>query len=209
MKHLMFIGKMCSGKTTFAKALENYQVMSLADPIKAVVWKLGEEELTSLLEEHIFSLVSLTDVQKEKMYKVCRETLAIKPTPPKNRERLQYFGTDGGRDQVDKNIWIRCLMSRVKKSLMPVAVDDCRFVNEFDAMKETFFPIILRVSKENQHKRLTNLYGNYDKKILQHASEAEFGLIDAKAREIPHLEINSNYPVETVLPIIREKIREL
>jgi len=214
MQNLMFIGKMCSGKTTLAKSLEvlGYEVISLADPIKEVVWGMASGlNMVDLLNSAIFDLVPLTDVQKEEFFRIARETKALESEPPKYRERLQFFGTEGGRNRIDRDIWIKCLLAKVNNNPNKLyALDDCRFVNEYESLKDHFIPVLLHLSKDEQHSRLEALYGNYDPKILTHSSELEFELIKARAVESNKaLEIVSNFDLDTNTKLLLDKIKGL
>jgi hypothetical protein len=213
MKNLMLIGKMCSGKTTIADALvaDDYEVISLADPIKGVVWGMANGlSMVDLLQSLIFDLVDLTEVQKEEFIKVAKETAAIESGGPKYRERLQFFGTEGGRDRVDKDIWIKCLLAKVQLDpKQAFVIDDCRFINEYEILKEHFSPIILHVARLAQQERLVSLYGSYAPKILTHASELDYELIKARADEGKCIHINSGLPLPVVMSALAEKIKGL
>lgn len=184
MQNLMFVGKMCSGKTTCANIVSEvfgYTPIALADPIKHVVYGLNKgEDAEELLRKHIFSLVNLSVKQEDTFRRLAREVGDIPATGTKLRERLQFFGTDGGRQQVDDNIWIRCLLARITTD-KPWAVDDVRFLNEYEQLRHKFKPVVLSVNPDIQHIRLTRLYGKYDPKVLEHASESDFDQIRTRA----------------------------
>lgn len=203
MRHLMFVGKMASGKTTMAKIMceeFGYKRISLADPIKSVLYGLHRgENVYELVEEHIFPFVELSAEQQTRVVELAKESMDIDDAGPKYRKQLQFFGTDGCRNQVASDIWIRVLYGRVDAAPLKqnFAVDDCRFVNEYTELLDLFRPVILYISPAEQQKRMRELYGEFDPSVLTHASETEFELIQALAKQDPtHLEINSNLSLE-------------
>ncbi len=169
----MFVGKMCSGKTTYAniaKKVFGHEVISLASPIKRIVNDLENSE--EILEKEIFPYLDLSSMQKQVMYAVCEHTKSIPSKGPKFRERLQYLGTDGARDKVDQNIWINYLLNKTASTTDKYwAVDDVRFINEFEALKNSFNAVLIMVSPEVQKARIEKLYGGFDPNVLVHASE--------------------------------------
>ncbi len=178
MKNVMLIGKMASGKTTLANLLVynlGYKKVALADPIKRIVYGLANgENMLDLLYKNIFDKVELTTDQQNVFITICEETIQIDDTLPKLRKRLQHFGTDGGRDRVAKDIWIRCLKADIATG-GPYVIDDVRFLNEAVDLSLNFVePILLTIDKDTQLKRLHNMYAGFDQNVLNHASEQEF-----------------------------------
>lgn len=198
MQNLMFAGRMCSGKTTCADILVKYygyQKISLAAPIKAVVHGMvagGSAE--DLLQEHVFSKTLLSTKQQAALIEYAKKSMEIPSEAPKYRERLQYFGTEAGRDGVDQRLWINCLLGSIKSGHW--VIDDVRFFNEWKQLVNNFIGISLWVSQPIQHKRLISLYGNYNPEILNHASESEFTMIDNYI-PLKH-KINANNPLNVM-----------
>lgn len=62
----------------------------------------------------------------------------------KDGNLLQLLGTEWGRDTVDKNMWVKLLISRIKQ--MPAnhikIIDDCRFKNELSIPKNSFEKVV-------------------------------------------------------------------
>jgi hypothetical protein len=57
-----------------------------------------------------------------------------------DKRLLQLLGTEWGRQCVDENIWVKCLLAEAKRyeaaGMKYLIIDDCRFKNEFTALKE-------------------------------------------------------------------------
>lgn len=56
------------------------------------------------------------------------------------RQILQILGTEMFRDTFDEDFWVRKLVNEIKESYPedPWVISDCRFLNEFEALKEVF-----------------------------------------------------------------------
>ena len=179
--NIFITGKMTSGKTTVAdfitKHYFGYEKISLADPIKDIVYKIdsmGDEEL---IENYISPYYKVTDRQKALWASIFFETRYIPKDGKKERARLQFLGTEGGRERIDKNLWVDILINKTMGG--NYVVDDCRFVNEANSFTNAgWIPIFLYVEKEDQYERIKKLYGekfNFDQ--LNHGSEVEINKI--------------------------------
>ena len=227
---IAILGLMCSGKTHAALFLknrgghDNFNHILFATPLK----KIGEEILNldnglALAYEYLMDLGvgdSLNRIHMEErgwndnlldnekylaqlaeIRLILKETQALPYTPPKSRVRLQHLGTDL-RLRVLPTVWIDILLNSLREDQSYV-LDDCRFMNEHKALKENGFTIIkLMVSPEMQKKRLEALYGEFDPKILTHASELDFDKMDADEG----LEIDADRPLREMLIDIKEKL---
>ena len=84
------------------------------------------------------------------------------------RQMFQKVGTELFRDQIDKDIWVKSMCSRIethlkKDSKRHVVVTDARFANEVSILKKRYGAKCLKVSraynpdatKEGQHKSET------------------------------------------------------
>lgn len=79
--------------------------------------------------------------------KFAQETVGIKYN--KDRQFLQYIGTDWGR-VIDENIWINILLNKARKSTKDyIFVSDIRFENEFEALKNDGWICVKIVKKTN------------------------------------------------------------
>jgi len=196
---VMIIGPMGSGKTTVADHLvknHGYQKRTLAAAIKNIVADIEDGCRTDdIITKRILKYISLSDFEYKNMVTAIEMTKSIEHEIPKPRKRLQFLGTEGGRQMVRDSIWIDI----IRATLWPgnkYVIDDVRFLNEYKAfLKANFTPIKLVLSPETQHTRLSNLYGNYDPKILTHPSETEIASITID----PKFKINSEGPKDNVL----------
>lgn len=110
---ISFIGSMGSGKTT--------------------CMNIVREEIGSLFTKNVKFAQPLYDIQ-EMIY----NRINMDVNGEKDRLLLQLLGTDWGRTK-DKDLWINLWKKDVRKAFMNgllVFNDDCRFMNEFDAIKE-------------------------------------------------------------------------
>lgn len=124
---IAFTGLAGSGKSTAAMFLVDtfgFRRMRFAGPLKDMMRALGlnEREIEGDLKE-----------------KPC-DLLAGK-TP---RFAMQTIGTEWGRDMIAPDIWIRAFKSAIANVPLasPVVIDDCRFPNEAEAIKEVGGSII-------------------------------------------------------------------
>jgi len=206
---LAIVGEMCSGKSTCAEHLaktQGYINMKLADPIYWVVNGMEPGASPSdLYYKHIhpFIIPELSMKDQHKFISVINDTFAIPKESPKPRRRLQFLGTEGGRNQIRDTIWIDILLGRVDKCVINnISVDDVRFHNEKDYLKKAgFFVVKLNVARDIQVKRIKHLYGNFDFSILEHGSEVEI-------REIKgDTELDANKPLEEMLADLDEILK--
>lgn len=179
--HIAVIGPMASGKTTCAEHLVQemgYKRISLADPIKWVVNSLGTGGTPSdIYYRHLHPYIKpeLSSEDQVKFINVISETKKIPHEEPKPRKRLQYLGTEGGREQIRDTIWIDILLGRVlAEPDQKFVVDDVRFKNELSYLHDAgFYTIKLEVDQQTQRDRIFNLYGEFDEAIFTHGSEIE------------------------------------
>ena len=114
-----------SGKSLAANVLArtSHRMMSFAEPIK----RMGVEFFVSLGYKKD-EAVALVWAHKEKVVP------EINATP---RHVLQTLGTQWGRDYINQNIWLDCMRYRIKKEeSYGVVIDDVRFLNEAEMIKE-------------------------------------------------------------------------
>jgi len=167
----MFTGKMTSGKTSLANHLvvhRGFTRIALADPIKEIEIELGKLSPIEITNKH---MAILDPMQKAMFCKILEEAERIPRETPKPRKRLQFIGTEGARQRISDDIWIRLGDYRASQH-QNVCIDDIRFPNEFDYFRsKDWISVAVLVSLEVQWKRLTTLYGDIDPSILQHASE--------------------------------------
>ena len=114
-----FTGKLQSGKSTCAKFLlqdYGFHRTRFADKMKGMLKKLG-----------------LTDAQVDGNEKDKPCALLGGKTP---RYALQTLGTEWGRTLMDSEIWVRATMWGIDRMPNLIVIDDVRFINEANAIKE-------------------------------------------------------------------------
>jgi len=168
------IGKLASGKTTLADYLvEKYGFVkiSFASPIKEICDSCCPEDTQAW--KNIVSMLKAAGagLSVGRLNDILKETFKIPAEKGKNRKRYQYFGTDGCRKLLDDGIWYKYLLREiVLHPEINYAVDDCRFINEADALEKFgFLQFKLLVSEEQQLERV----GESRPEVLRHASELE------------------------------------
>jgi hypothetical protein len=121
-----------SGKTTAAKRMvehHGFTRVRFAGPLKAMLAALG---------------LSPAEIDGDRKEVPC-ELLGGR-TP---RWAMQTLGTEWGRDLIADDLWIRAWKTAVAKTLPGscIVVDDCRFPNEFEAVK-SLNGIVIRVERD-------------------------------------------------------------
>ncbi len=123
-----------SGKTTFAKALVNrgYTQVRFADPLK------------NMMEVLLESAGVPPGIIYEALHGCMKEAplggaFGLKTS----RQLMQSLGTEWGRGMVEANLWTNLTKLRIQALLgnpmdppVHLVVDDMRFPNEYEAMKE-------------------------------------------------------------------------
>lgn len=138
----------------------------------------GKTYLTNyLIEKYGFSRAKMAN----SVYMIAEKYLGMDPNK-KDRNLLQFLGTDVGRDRVNGNIWVERFVDDVfiaqetskelyNKELIFVS-DDIRFPNEHDILKKDgWVGFYLDVSDEVRIQRLKCRDGDACVNKLQHASE--------------------------------------
>lgn len=130
-------------------------------------------------------LVKKYNFEQEKLanpiYKIAQEYFNM---TKKDRKLLQFIGN--GFRALNKDIWINHLIKRIneKKEIfrsvmfdLRFVIDDCRFENEFNILKENGFIIIgLKCPDEIRMKRLEKRDGTTQCETLNDISETEMNL---------------------------------
>lgn len=112
---IVISGKQGSGKSTLAQKVQDMFGGN------AKVYKFADV------------LYEIHDYIRDKM-----RSLGIE-RPEKDGPLLQLLGTEWGRNTVDQNLWPNILLNRLKQDTSAaVLIDDCRFENEFDIIKNTY-----------------------------------------------------------------------
>ena len=155
------------------------------------------------------------------VYMIAEKYLGMNPEK-KDRNLLQYLGTDVGRKKIDENIWVNRFLDDVwiaketskdlyNKELKFIS-DDCRFPNENLAFKDHgWIGLYLDVSDEVRVKRLEGRDGDACVDKLEHESETA---LDSFKDELIKVDVSgtleqSYQNLEEVLEYIRkEKLNE-
>lgn len=146
-KVIAFIGEIGAGKTTASKYVTNrhrYLRVPFAGPLKGMLLVLG-----------------LTEEQVNGSLKEVPSAILCGKTP---REAMQRLGTEWGRDQVGSDLWANVWSLEADYRLKRgtgVVVDDARFNNEFQVIKDRG-GVFVRVERPGERSGFTG-----------HASEAE------------------------------------
>jgi len=139
---IAFLGKMGSGKSTFAGLLvikHGYIKLSFAAKVKSIA-------------------VDLFRMNPNK----------------KDREILQGIGMK--MREIRENVWVDYLLEKINSFSYGsnIVIDDCRFINEVQALKEKGFIIIGLIPNEQRRMdTLKRLYGDITEEQLNDSSESQ------------------------------------
>jgi len=138
---IAFAGPRGTGKTTLAQYLADYHGftrMSLAVPIKRIIAECPADSY----ERHQCLLRWGQELFPGRMILAARfatEAARVLAAVRDPGRRAQLIGTDVGR-ALDQEVWIRYLLTHLPDG--PVAVDDVRFRNECEALRQAGFVLI-------------------------------------------------------------------
>lgn len=193
MKYIAVVGKMHSGKTTFSNALveRNFRRMAFADPVKEVSGHMLADFENYFLPGNgtLRRAYTIDEMNEMKGH-------------PAIRGLLQLVGTELGRNwHGPDTIWIDTFRQKFRiyqkhaaglRVEWPVVVDDCRFVNEAEALRELGFYIVKLQRDEGERlESIRNAIRTGDpslssdavekqlNKMLEHPSETEVNRIRA------------------------------
>lgn len=179
-------GKMASGKTTTANYLISRfgcgKVYSLATPLKEmeklhVEYKsdrLLKTDLINAIKEYIDKFSVAEEDKQSTLNEIIDLYDTLDPVVPKNRVFLQRLGTDILRKK-DDAIFVNYLINSCKDEHV-VIVDDVRFINEAEKLKEAGFKIIRLEPNENLRRKIVvKIYGEdaISPEKLAHRSETD------------------------------------
>lgn len=119
---VMISGRMGSGKTTLALALEN----AIKTSIQSKVIQTRFAEVIYEIHDECRLVLSKYDIEVPK---------------EKDGDLLQYLGTEWGRKKYGEDIWCKTtksLVDQLEKKFPQaiIIISDCRFKNEFDYFSE-------------------------------------------------------------------------
>lgn len=174
IKKVAFIGRMFSGKTTASNILVQdmgFVKLAFADPVKIVSAAMLDQMNAYL---RVYDLPALNSNGAWDY-----DTIQKRKKEPQVRKLLQLVGTELGRELVGyENIWVDILLKSAE-DLECVVVDDCRFPNEADALREHGFRIV-RVDRpvEDRLTLMRKAYPHDLESIMDHPSETSLDLYE-------------------------------
>ena len=123
MKNVAFVGKMAAGKSYYASLLRQ---------------ELIDKGITS-------NIVHISSKIKE----LAVELFGMKD---KDRDLLQKLA--GKMRDIDEDVWIKYLIYHVKKEgKIPFIIDDVRFKDEVDLLKESFDLLVIKIESDDVYRR--------------------------------------------------------
>lgn len=161
-KIIAIIGARRAGKTSFSQLLENsfwFKRVPMAGPLKEML-RVG----LGLTTEHTDG-----DLKQSMCYELCGHTPV---------EAMQTIGTEWGRNLMGATIWVR-RWGKLIDDVPRVSVDDVRFQNEIDAIRERG-GIVVRIrrpeveGKDSHESEMYALELKPDYEILNNSSYEEF-----------------------------------
>ena len=164
IEKIAFVGSMFSGKTTAANMLvtdRGFAKFAFADPVKMVTADLlntlnGYLALRGLVMKHSWTFEEIQERKGE----------------PEVRQLLQIVGTELGRILVGyEDVWVDVLIND-SRQLKRVVVDDCRYPNEANRLREEGYKIVRILRPELlRQTMLQERYGDRWHDIMKHPSE--------------------------------------
>ena len=123
MKNVAFVGKMAAGKSYYASLLRQ-----------------------ELIDKGINSnIVHIS-------YKIKELAVELFGMKDKDRDLLQKIA--GKMRDIDEDVWIKYLIYYVKKEgKLPFIIDDVRFKEEVDLLKESFDLLVIRIDSDDVYRR--------------------------------------------------------
>lgn len=175
-----FIGKMGSGKTEATKLLNEhgFATYSFAAIVKALAARVMDD----------ISSLDTTFSSSPRVYFDVDFINDVKGDP-RIRQLLQLIGTDLGRDFMSNpDIWVNYLQAQLRNNAQSdILVDDCRFPNEAEMLKNEGF-VVCRIDRP-EWLRLDYL--------SQKAKSQVYGITNQKVWDA--VDAMMNHPSETAL----------
>lgn len=144
-------GKKGSGKNTVSELIRRYSLPAH--------WE--EKQFAGKLKQMVSVLTGITmgDLDRQEVKEATLKYMDLGTTP---RYLLQTLGTEWGRNLIDKDIWVKTLLSDYKRNSDWI-ITDVRFENEAMAIKERG-GLLIRINRgqsPDEHSSETML-DNYD-----------------------------------------------
>lgn len=184
-------GKMCSGKTTLAKLLQDnydYTVLSFASPMKRLV-KDMQLPLGARVAQvygdcvHLWGRTLGYDVAVWLIHTFLEPGVKFEFNGKDDRGRkiLQQLG-NRARELFGENIWLLPMKKAVEDTKGNIVIDDVRYPNELEFCEDhDFITVRLEVPDKERRRRIKQLYGDISEERIRHPSEK---LLDSVAPEL-------------------------
>lgn len=140
-----------SGKSEVARILAynwDYELVKFAAPLKGMA--------RGLLASMGFDVNEVEEMVEGDL----KETVIPGFETVTPRRIMQTLGTDWGREAIDNDLWVTVAISKARKIIEQggrVVIDDCRFANEFDAIRAAGGSIY-EVSRPNPSREMISRY---------------------------------------------------
>ena len=128
----------------------------------------GKTTLANVFVNYNYNKISFGD----KVKSVCSDLFKM-PVEYKNRQLIQDVAEK--MKEIDNNVWINFVIGTINQidpyCEMKWIIDDCRFPNEYQKLKEIGFQFIyIKIDKNTQTQNIINKYGN---KYLEHINNMD------------------------------------
>ncbi|PFJ38852.1 hypothetical protein [Bacillus thuringiensis] len=187
-KRIALSGKMTTGKSTLSQVLVeqmDFQIVSIGTTIKKTSTLLIDNP--PLLFQYLKQMVKENHNAQELFFSLLTAynngfshsewTKNTEGELIKNqsfRDLLQVVATTG-RNLLGENVWCEFAKNEaflILENDIPVIIDDLRIPSEKQLFEKNDFHIIrLDIEKEEQLRRIYNLYGEIDEELLNHPTE--------------------------------------
>ncbi|MCX4547273.1 hypothetical protein [Streptomyces sp. NBC_01500] len=167
-RNVAFIGKAQSGKDTAGMRLVQHWAftrLAFADPLKAAAL-----ELDPIIDSEPYECDGRLYTENTRLSDLVRSVgwERAKEEYPEVRQTLQYMGQTVR--ELDPDFWVRVLMDKVRAAdgwNMPVAVTDCRYRNEAEALRAAGFTLVRIARPRGSAMTMREI------RAAKHASETE------------------------------------
>lgn len=167
---MIVVGKMGSGKDTFASMFPMLKRFALADELKKVV-RLAQIDGSQVAMNY---LVQRTGIWDNRMVDALKYAEHHKPAHREKKKQRRVLQVVGQRFRdIEPNFWINLLKDDIELAGNPPhIITDVRYRNEFDTFNNEISVFVFAPRKVRVH-RLMARDGNVNFKDLEHISESE------------------------------------
>jgi dephospho-CoA kinase len=164
MKNVAFVGKMAAGKSYYASLLR-------------------QELIDKGINSNVVHISS-------KIKELAAELFGMKD---KDRDLLQKIA--GKMREIDEDVWIKYLVYHVKKEgKIPFIVDDVRFKDEVNMLKENFDLLVIKIDSDDVYRRSV-----YKSKYGKEPTEKELNDVTETSSDdiVPDLVLTNDYTIHS------------